>query len=131
MIRYLLDTHVVYRWMRNDRRLGQAIRRILARADCVVSAASIWEMVLKNALGKLPLPAGSIAEGIEAQGFRVISIAAHQVEATRRFDQSIADPFDRLLLATAAEEGLLLLTQDSTLLDLASSSKLPVAMVGR
>jgi PIN domain nuclease of toxin-antitoxin system len=37
----------------------------------------------------------------------------------RRFDQAIADPFDRLLVATAAEEGLFLLTQDTGILDLA------------
>ena len=131
MTRYLLDTHIIYRWMRDDRRIGREMRRILAQSDCAVSVASVWEMVIKNSLGKLPLPAGSIADAINTQGFRVLSIAAQHVEATRRFDQVVADPFDRLLLATAAEEGLMLLTQDSNILELASRSSLPVATVGR
>lgn len=127
MTRYLLDTHVIYRWMRDDRRLGREMRIILARSDCAVSAASIWEMLLKNSRGKLPLPEGSIGDAMEAQGFRVFAITARHVEATRRFVQAIADPFDRLLVATAAEEGMVLLTQDAAILELARRAKLPVA----
>ena len=127
MNRYLLDTHVIYRWMRNDRRLGRETRRILARSDCAVSAASIWEMLIKNSRGKLPLPEGSPGDAIEAQGFRVLAITSRHVEATRRFDRAIADPFDRLLVATAAEEGMLLLTQDGGILELAERTRLPVA----
>jgi PIN domain nuclease of toxin-antitoxin system len=125
--RYLLDTHVIYRWMRDDRQLGRRLRSILAHEDCAVSAASIWEMLLKNARGKLPLPKGSLSENLETQGFSVLPITTRHVEATRRFDQAIADPFDRLLVATAAEENMLLLTQDAVLLGLAKRSRLPVA----
>ena len=127
MTRYLLDTHVIYRWMRDDRRLGRELRRILAEAECAVSVASVWEMLIKNGKGKLPLPAGSLTGALEAQGFRVLTITGRHVEATRRFDQAIADPFDRLLVATAAEEGMLLVTQDGAILDLAEKSRLPVA----
>ena len=127
MTRYLLDTHVIYRCMRDDRRLGRAMRRILAQADCAVSAASLWEMLIKNSRGKLPLPKGSLADAMEAHGFRVLAITARHVEATRRFDQAIADPFDRLLVATAAEEGIFLLTQDAGILKLAKRTRLPVS----
>lgn len=127
MTRYLLDTHVIYRWMRDERALGRGLRGILARSDCVVSAASLWEMLIKSARGKLPLPRGPLGEAIEAQGFAVLPISARHVDATRRFDQAIADPFDRLLVATAAEEGRLLLTQDAAMLALARRSRLPVA----
>jgi PIN domain nuclease of toxin-antitoxin system len=129
MTRYLLDTHIVYRWMRDDRRLGRELRRILAQADCAVSVASVWEMIIKSARGKLPLPDGSLSDAMEENGFRVLAITAGHVEATRRFDQAIADPFDRLLVATAAEEDMLLLTQDAAILDLAGRTKLPVAMI--
>jgi len=127
MTRYLLDTHVIYRWMRNDRALARGFRGILARSDCAVSTASLWEMLIKSARGKLPLPKGSLGEAIEAQGFAVLPVSARHVDATRRFDQAIADPFDRLLVATAAEEGRLLLTQDAAILALARRSRLPVA----
>jgi PIN domain nuclease of toxin-antitoxin system len=127
MTHYLLDTHVIYRWMRDERRLGREMRRILARSDCAVSAASIWEMLIKSTRGKLPLPEGPLAEAMEAQGFRVLAIKPEHVEATRRFEQAIPDPFDRLLVATAAEEGMLLLTQDEGILTAAGRTRLPVA----
>jgi PIN domain nuclease of toxin-antitoxin system len=127
MTRYLLDTHVIYRWMRDDRRLAREVRKIIANSDCVVSAVSIWEMLIKNARGRLPLPEGSLGDAMEAQGFRVLAITARHVEATRRFDQTIMDPFDRLLVATAAEEGMILVTQDTAILELARRSKMPVA----
>lgn len=129
MTRYLLDTHVIYRWMRDDRRLGREMRRILAQADCTVSAASMWEMMIKNSRGKLPLPEGSLGDALEGQGFGVLAIAARHVEATRRFGHAIADPFDRLLVATAAEENMLLLTQDAGILELASRTRLPIAEI--
>ena len=129
MTRYLLDTHVVYRGMRDDRRLGREVRRILTDEDCVVSAASIWEMLIKNAHGKLPLPKGSVTDALEAQGFSVLSISARHVEATRRFDEAIRDPFDRLLVAIAATENMLLVTQDAGILELAGRTRLPVAEI--
>ena len=129
MTRYLLDTHVIYRWMRDDRRLGRELRRILAKSDCTVSAASLWEMLIKNSRGKLPLPKGSLGDALEAQGFAVLAISVRHVEATRRFDQAIADPFDRLLVATAAEESMLLLTQDAGILELATRARLPIAEI--
>lgn len=127
MNRYLLDTHVIYRWMRDDRALGRELRVLLAREDCAVSAASVWEMVIKSSRGKLSLPEEPLGEAIEAQGFAVLPVSARHVDATRRFDQAIVDPFDRLLVATAAEEGRLLLTQDAGVLALARRSRLPVA----
>jgi PIN domain nuclease of toxin-antitoxin system len=122
-----LATHVIYRWMRDDRRLGRELRRILAEAECAVSVASVWEMLIKQSKGKLTLPTGSLSEAIETQGFRVLTITGRHIEATRRFDHSTADPFDRLLVATAAEEGMLLVTQDEAILELAGRTRLPVA----
>jgi PIN domain nuclease of toxin-antitoxin system len=127
--RYLLDTHVIYRWMRDERRLGRELRKILSRSDCAVSVASLWEMRSKSARGKLPLPEGSLDDAMEKQGFRVLAITAQHVDATQRFDRTITDPFDRLLVATAAEEGFLLLTQDAAILELAARTRLPVAEI--
>lgn len=127
MPHYLLDTHVLYRWMRDDRRLGQRFRKVLAQEDCAVSVASLWEMVIKSGRGKLALPDGSLGEAIQSLGFRLLAIAAEHVEASRRYDLVIQDPFDRLLVGTAAQEGLLLLTQDASILELSARTKLPVA----
>jgi len=116
--RYLLDTHLIYWWMTADTRLGKATQRIIANSEIVVSTASLWEMVLKNAKGKLPLPQGSITEQLEAQGFTLLPVLPRHIEAARSLTCSHADPFDRLLIAQAYDERLTLLTRDAAILGL-------------
>lgn len=117
MKRYLLDTHLIYWWMTADARLGKATQRIIAKSEIVVSTASIWEMVLKNAKGKLPLPQGAITEQLEAQGFALLPIFPRHIEAVRSLTCVHADPFDRLLIAQAYDERLTLLTRDASILE--------------
>ena len=116
MKRYLLDTHLVYWWMTADARLGKATQRIITKSEIVVSTASVWEMTLKNAKGKLPLPQGSLTEQLEAQGFVLLSILPRHIEAVRSLNCAHADPFDRLLIAQAYDERLTLLTRDAAIL---------------
>lgn len=118
MKRYLLDTHLVYWWMTADARLGKPTQRIITEAEIVVSVASVWEMVLKNSKGKLPLPQGSITEQLEAQGFNVLPILPRHVEVMRRLHCAHNDPFDLLLIAQAQDERIILLTRDSVILGL-------------
>ena len=114
----MLDTHLVYWWMTGDARLGKMSQRIITQYEIIVSTVSIWEMVLKNAKGKLPLPQGSIAEQLEAQGFVILSILPRHIEAARNLTCTHADPFDRLILAQAYDERLTLLTRDAAILAL-------------
>lgn len=118
MKRYLLDTHLIYWWMTADTRLGKATQRIIAKSEIVVSVASMWEMALKNAKGKLPLPQGSLTEQLEAQGFLLLPILPRHIEAARSLTCAHADPFDRLLIAQAYDEKLTLLTRDAAILGL-------------
>ena len=122
MKRYLLDTHLIYWWMTADARLGKDTQRIIAKSEIVVSTASIWEMVLKNAKGKLPLPQGSITEQLEAQGFALLPILPRHIEAARSLICEHADPFDRLLIAQAYDERVTLLTRDAAILELGLDS---------
>ena len=122
MKRYLLDTHLIYWWMTADARLGKDTQRIIAKSEIVVSTASIWEMVLKNAKGKLPLPQGSITEQLEAQGFAMLPILPRHIEAARSLICEHADPFDRLLIAQAYDERVTLLTRDAAILELGLDS---------
>ncbi len=118
MKRFLLDTHLVYWWMTGDARLGKATQRIIAKSEIVVSTVSLWEMALKNAKGKLPLPQGSLTEQLEAQGFVLLPILPRHIEAVRSLTCTHADPFDRLLIAQAYDERLTLLTRDAAILGL-------------
>jgi PIN domain nuclease of toxin-antitoxin system len=104
--------------MTADARLGKATQRIIAKSEIVVSTASVWEMVLKNANGKLPLPQGTITEQFEAQGFVLLPILPRHIEAVRGLTCAHADPFDRLLIAQAQDERLTLLTRDAAILKL-------------
>ena len=122
MKRYLLDTHLIYWWMTADARLGKATQRIIARSEIVVSAVSLWEMVLKNDKGKLPLPTGSLSEQLEAQGFIVLPILPRHIDALRHLQCAHTDPFDRLLITQARDEKLTLLTRDAAILRLGLAS---------
>lgn len=116
MKRYLLDTHLIYWWMTADARLGKPAQRIITESEIVVSVASVWEMVLKNSRGKLPLPQGSITEQLELQGFNMLPILPRHVEAMRSLHCDHNDPFDLLLIAQAQDERITLLTRDSVIL---------------
>ncbi|NCS66450.1 MAG: PIN domain nuclease [Hydrogenophilales bacterium CG03_land_8_20_14_0_80_62_28] len=116
MRRYLLDTHLIYWWMTADARLGKATQGLIAKSEIIVSTASVWEMVLKNAKGKLPLPQGAITEQLEAQGFVLLPILPRHIETVRGLTCTHADPFDRLLIAQAQDERLTLLTRDAAIL---------------
>ena len=118
MKRYLLDTHLIYWWMTADKCLGKKAREVIVAAEVVISVASLWEMTLKNAKGKLPLPDGSLSDSLEAQGFTLLPILPRHIEAVRRLACPHSDPFDRLLIAQARDEKISLLTRDATLLAL-------------
>ena len=116
MKRYLLDTHLIYWWMTAGARLGKITQRIITKSEIVVSTASVWEMILKNANGKLPLPQGSLTEQLEAQGFILLPILPRHIEAVRSLNYAHSDPFDRLLIAQAYDQRLTLLTRDAAIL---------------
>jgi len=60
--------------MTADERLGKATQGLVVKSEIIVSTASVWETVLKNASGKLPLPPGALSEHFAAQGFVLLPI---------------------------------------------------------
>jgi PIN domain nuclease of toxin-antitoxin system len=108
----LLDTHVVLWWLEDDPRLRSSARRAIAdEMHVAVSAVTVWEIAIKEAIGRL-MPPVDWSQEIEDEGFDPLPIGfAHAVEAARlpRFH---ADPFDRMLVAQARTEGLVLVTAD-------------------
>jgi PIN domain nuclease of toxin-antitoxin system len=110
--RILLDTEALIWWDANDPRLGGRARAAIQEAtEVFVSAASAWEIVIKEALGKLRTkraPSDAIAQG----GLRPLPISFEHAEAVRQLVIHHKDPFDRLIIATATVEGLTVLTND-------------------
>ncbi len=80
------------------------------------SAASIWEAEIKAAAGKLVVPDGLLA-GLEADRFVELPITAHHAREAARLPPLHRDPFDRMLVAQARVEGLVVITTDPKIAD--------------
>ncbi len=118
MMRYLLDTRIVYWWMTKSARLSKTATALIRKESCFVSVASVWEMQLKNAVGKLALPPGSLSSHLANEGFGILPITAAYVDRAREIGGLQGDPFDLLLVAIADVERMTLLTKDTRLLSL-------------
>ena len=115
-MRILLDTHVYLWWVADSRSLSKAARERIAGADAVfVSAASIWEAIIKIGIGKLAADPGALVRGIAGSGFEPLPVTPEHALALTRLRDHHKDPFDRILLAQAITEPLYFLTADRAL----------------
>lgn len=115
-MRLLLDTHVFLWAMANDDRLLPQARELLEEADEVyVSAASIWEIAIKTRLGKLKADTDRLLETSEQAGFVELPVTSRHAARVAQLPDHHTDPFDRLLVAQAMTEPLLLVTVDKQL----------------
>ena len=87
---------------------------------CSISVASLWELQLKPATGKLALPKSSLQFQFAQQGFSLLPATVAHVECARAraFGGLRGDPFDMLLVAVADIERMTFLTKDTRLLSL-------------
>lgn len=118
-MKLLFDTHLLLWAITDDRRLSSRARALMADAanECLYSAASVWEVAVKNGIPKrsLGIPAESFRREVEAAGFRPLDVSPEHAAAMESLPHVHGDPFDRLLLAQARAEGCTLLTSDSVL----------------
>ncbi len=109
----LLDTHVVLWWLADDPALAADVKDQLDHdPDVYVSAATIWEVAIKQVIGKLPEPAG-LPELIRGSGFAELPISSQHAMTAARLPMIHRDPFDRMLVAQARDENLTLVTRDA------------------
>lgn len=109
----LLDTHVVLWWLTDDPTLADEIKDRLDREpDVYVSAATIWEVAIKQAIGKLSEPP-RLPERIRDSGFTPLPISSEHAITAGRLPMIHRDPFDRMLVAQAQCEDLTLVTRDA------------------
>jgi PIN domain nuclease of toxin-antitoxin system len=107
----LLDTNVVYRWLMAAPLPDALIERV-GKEGAAVSIVSPWEMTIKHQIGKLDLPTADVAGDITAQGFQLLPIRPEHLAALRGLPLLHRDPFDRMLLAQARSEGMIVATTD-------------------
>lgn len=118
MMRLLLDTHVFLWYITADPRLPAAFRAAVQNPanEVYLSAASVWEAVIKYGLGKLPLPAppaGYLPRQRDAHGIAALPIDEGAMAYLAGLPPFHRDPFDRLLVAQALQHGLTIVTVDA------------------
>jgi PIN domain nuclease of toxin-antitoxin system len=117
-LRLLLDTHALLWWLAGDNSLSERAREAIAdeSAAVFVSAASAWEMATKHRTGRLPgidAVMRDLAGAISSQGFVPLPITLRHGETAGRLPGPHRDPFDRMLMAQAMLEDLLLISNET------------------
>ncbi len=109
----LLDTHVALWGITGDASLdADLLDRLRHDPDVFLSPVTVWEIVIKQKRGKLNGPT-DLAERVRDMGFRELPITHAHAMAAGRLPPHHRDPFDRMLVAQAAVEGLTLATRDA------------------
>ena len=113
-MRLLLDTHLLIWAVTWPDRLPPGLRDALLspRNTVLVSAASAWEIAIKRALGRLAFPLERFDTVLEAAGFTGLPITAAGAVEAGGLPRHHADPFDRMLVAQARVEDLVLASDD-------------------
>ena len=121
-MRLLLDTHVLAWAVGAPERLSERVRALLEAPEnqLCVSPVSIWEMSIKHHAGKWPDVAPFLDEQLYARlltqlGAKECPITSQHTRLAGQFAQDHRDPFDRLLMAQAICEGVLLVSVDAVL----------------
>ena len=116
-MKLLLDTHALIWWAGNDPRLSGVARAAISQPgnDVRVSAASAWECAVKVQNGKLPQAAPLVAAfrpTLERAGFGMLDITLEHALAAASLPRHHGDPWDRMLVAQALTEGMVLASKD-------------------
>lgn len=97
-------------------RLHQAARAAISdpEREVYVSAATVWELSIKAQLGKIEMPT-TIEEALRRSGFLALPITVQHAQTAGALPRHHTDPFDRMLVAQAMLERMILVTRDPTL----------------
>jgi PIN domain nuclease of toxin-antitoxin system len=109
----LLDTHILLWWLDDHPALSGALKsQIASRKNLVfLSAAVVWEIRIKEAIGKLDIPP-DFQTILDRQHFEKLPIKVEHAHALKDLAPHHRDPFDRMLIAQAVTEGLTIATHD-------------------
>lgn len=112
----LLDTHLLIWSMSTPELLSKEAKKYIQEANSLyVSSASLWEMSIKISLGKLDINLDELREQLHILGIKELMISWEHAILTKNLPWHHKDPFDRVLIAQAISEPLILLTNDKLL----------------
>ncbi|HKN74072.1 MAG TPA: type II toxin-antitoxin system VapC family toxin [Candidatus Acidoferrum sp.] len=117
MTRILLDTHALIWWLEGGAKLSPAARLAIANPEStvLVSAASAWEIAIKQQAGKFRMPelVKDFQGRLQQEGFVELPISIEHAVKAGTLPGSHKDPFDRVLIAQAQVENAAMVTRDS------------------
>ncbi|MBP7306999.1 MAG: type II toxin-antitoxin system VapC family toxin [Saprospiraceae bacterium] len=116
---FLLDTHAFLWFISGDSQLPASIRSKIEDINqpCFISSASLWEITIKQQIGKLTLDISlqELFEYLDRNQIELIQINYEHLLALSKLPTHHSDPFDRLIIAQAIAEDLILVTKDKGL----------------
>ncbi len=122
---YLLDTHLLIWAASGSDKLSKAASDIISdhQNSLWVSVASFWEIAIKRSKlrSAFPVEVGPLRAGLFANGYEELAIEARHIVIVQDLPRFHSDPFDRLFVAQAMAEGMILLTADRALANYGNS----------
>ena len=115
-MRLLLDTHLLVWWFVDRRIARQATTLIRDPANQLyASSASVWEVAIKAALGKIEVKPDALLAGLRDGGFQELAVSSRHAAQVALLPMHHRDPFDRLLVSQSLCDSMSLLTEDRVL----------------
>lgn len=115
-MQFLLDTHTLIWFFESDNRLSPRVKEIIQTSGnrSLLSVASIWEIVIKQNLGKLSLsrPISEIIQHVQQNGIAILNIEPAHALKVGELSDGHRDPFDRLLIAQSLCLNIPILSKD-------------------
>ncbi len=113
----MLDTHALLWWLQGGAALAPKAVEVIANpeSEIWVSAASVWEISIKSALGRLDGGPTNLDEAVRSNAFLPLPITFAHASRAGNLPPHHSDPFDRMLVAQAQHEKLTIVTRDSAI----------------
>jgi PIN domain nuclease of toxin-antitoxin system len=116
---YLLDTHTFLWFVAGDKQLPESVKEKIKDIEnpCYLSVASLWEITIKNQIGKLTLQISleNLFEYADRNRVEILQISNEHLLTLSTLPGHHSDPFDRLIVSQALAENLTLITKDKEL----------------
>lgn len=115
-MKFLLDTHIVYWIPVDDRRISPTLRKLFddPANEFIFSVVNLWELTIKRSQNKTGITVAprDLRHFLLTNSFQELQVTGDHAIAVETLPLLHKDPFDRLLIAQAAVEGIILLTAD-------------------
>lgn len=117
-MRYLIDTHIFLWWLNDDEKISPKVYNIIKDPQNTIflSTASLWEIVIKKNIGKLQFPDVKFPQLLESENFEELPINSRYLDSLNKLEKIHNDPFDRMIIAQAQTENMMILSQDKQIL---------------